>query len=240
MKKKLFVCLCIGVVFFAYAQENPAQTAVDSEAEISASSGNGTLQEVHEKNSSDRIAAIDTLLKNKQLKKDFDNIRTEAMGLSFAEKNVLFLKHKNSPAVPFALNFFLPFGIGSFVQKDTVSGVICLSAGIIGGGFLIRSLILFDKHNKAYLSDPQHYWNITGSNPFETVMRKEGNAIGLVITGGIILGVSRIYGLVAPLLYSYSYNEKLREALCLKNAQISFSPIVMPDASCGLAVAIRY
>ncbi|MFC2420648.1 MAG: P13 family porin [Treponema maltophilum] len=236
MKKLLFICLCMGAVFFLYAQESPAQTAPDAQPKASVSEENADLQEAHEKNSADRIAAINTLLKNKELKKNFDGIRTEAMGLSFAEKNALFSKHKSASGISAAINFFIGYGIGSFVQKDTVNGVICLSADLVASGLFIGSQILFDKYYKAYLSDP-HYWNISSSNPFET---EAGKAIGLLITSGIILGIARIYEIAAPFLYSYSYNEKLREALCLKNAQISFSPIVMPDASCGLALSIRY
>ena len=87
MKKLLFICLCMGAVFFLYAQESSAQTAPDAQPKASVSAENADLQEAHEKNSADRIAAINTLLKNKELKKNFDGIRTEAMGLSFAEKN---------------------------------------------------------------------------------------------------------------------------------------------------------
>lgn len=80
------------------------------------------------------------------------------------------------------------------------------------------------------------------SNPFEIYvsMLKANNMLGLVIAGGIIFGASRIYGVIAPLVYGNSYNRKLEDALGLKDTQISFSPIVMPDASCGLALSIRY
>ena len=86
MKKILFICLCMGAVFFLYAQESPAQTVAGAQAEVSVPEESSDLQEAHEKNSADRIAAINTLLKNKELQKNFDGIRTEAMGLSFAEK----------------------------------------------------------------------------------------------------------------------------------------------------------
>lgn len=248
MKKFLFICLCMGAVFFLYAQESPAQTALDAQPKASVSEENADLQEAHEKNSADRIAAINTLLKNKELKKNFDGIRTEAMGLSFAEKNALFSKHKSESGVSAAINFFIGYGIGSFVQKDTVNGVICLSADVIASGLFFAATFVMAKDALIMAINPSsdvfdRYADIfRSSNPVEIAvsMLKANNTLGLVIAGGVIFGVSRIYGVIAPLVYGSSYNKKLEEALGLKDAQISFSPIVMPDASCGLVLSIRY
>ena len=248
MKKFLFICLCMEAVFFLYAQESPAQTAPDAQSKASVSEENADLQEAHEKNSADRIAAINTLLKNKELKKNFDGIRTEAMGLSFAEKNALFSKHKSESGISAAINFFIGYGIGSFVQKDIVNGVICLSADLVASGLYLASSFVMFKEALIMAINPSsdvfdRYADIfRSSNPFEIAvsMLKANNTLGFVIAGGIIFGVSRIYGVIAPLMYGSSYNKKLEEALGLKDTQISFSPIVMPDASCGLALSIRY
>lgn len=248
MKKILFICLCMGAVFFLYAQESPAQTVADAQAEVSVPEESSDLQEAHEKNSADRIAAINTLLKNKELQKNFDGIRTEAMGLSFAEKNALFSKHKSASGVSAAINFFIGYGIGSFVQKDTVNGVICLSADVIASGLFFAATFVMFKDALIMAINPSsdifdRYVDIFhSSNPFEIAvsMLKANNTLGFVIAGGIIFGVSRIYGVIAPLMYGSSYNKKLEEALGLKDTQISFSPIVMPDAACGLALSIRY
>ena len=188
------------------------------------------------------------MLKNKELQKNFDGIRTEAMGLSFAEKNALFSKHKSASGVSAAINFFIGYGIGSFVQKDIVNGVICLSADVIASGLFFAATFVMFKDALIMAINPSsdvfdRYVDIFhSSNPFEIAvsMLKANNTFGLVIAGGIIFGVSRIYGVIAPLMYGSSYNKKLEEALGLKDAQISFSPIVMPDASCGLALSIRY
>ena len=248
MKKILFICLCMGAVFFLYAQESPAQTVAGAQAEVSVPEESSDLQEAHEKNSADRIAAINTLLKNKELQKNFDGIRTEALGLSFAEKNALFSKHKSASGVSAAINFFIGYGIGSFVQKDIVNGVICLSADVIASGLFFAATFVMAKDALIMAINPSsdvfdRYVDIFhSSNPFEIYfsMLKANNTLGLVIAGGIIFGVSRIYGVIAPLMYGSSYNKKLEEALGLKDTQISFSPIVMPDASCGLALSIRY
>ena len=248
MKKILFICLCMGAVFFIYSQESPAQTVAGAQAEVSVPEESSDLQEAHEKNSADRIAAINTLLKNKELQKNFDGIRTEALGLSFAEKNALFSKHKSASGVSAAINFFIGYGIGSFVQKDIVNGVICLSADVIASGLFFAATFVMAKDALIMAINPSsdvfdRYVDIFhSSNPFEIYfsMLKANNTLGFVIAGGIIFGVSRIYGVIAPLMYGSSYNKKLEEALGLKDTQISFSPIVMPDASCGLALSIRY
>ena len=249
MKKLLFICLCMGAAFFLYAQESTAQSAVDAQAEVSVSDDNADLQEAHEKNSADRIVAINTLLKNKELKKNFGSIRTEAQGLSFAEKNALFSKHKSESGISAAINFFIGYGIGSFVQKDTVNGVICLSADVIASGLYLAATFVMVKDALIIAINPSsnvldRYKDAfnSSSNPLEIAvsMLKANNTLGLFIAGGIIFGLSRIYGVIAPLVYGSSYNKKLEEALGLKDTQISFSPIVMPDASCGLALSIRY
>ena len=248
MKKLLFICLCTGAVFFLYAQERTEQTAGGVQADAAVSENSVDLQEAHEENSADRIAAINTLLRNKELKKNFDGIRTEAQGLSFAEKNALFSKHKSDSGVSAAINFFIGYGIGSFVQKDTVNGAICLSADVIASGLFFASTFVMAKDALIMAIYPsskvlERYADcFRSSNPVEIAvsMLKANNTFGLVIAGSIIFGVSRIYGVIAPLVYGNSYNKKLEEALGLKDTQISFLPIVMPDASCGLALSIRY
>lgn len=55
--------------------------------------------------------------------KNENEISSLAANLSSSEKEFLYLENKKSPTLPFCLNLFLGYGIGSFVQGDTTTGV---------------------------------------------------------------------------------------------------------------------
>ena len=60
------------------------------------------------------------------------------------EFNTLMLRYevqKKTPGVPFLLNFLLPFGVGSFVQGDTVGGIVVAGGQVAGGALMLADNI---------------------------------------------------------------------------------------------------
>ena len=64
-------------------------------------------------------------------------------------------------------------------------------------------------------------------------------AMPFIIAGGILSIASRVYGMIAPWVYGASYNKRLEQALRIGEARLSVAPLVMPDASCGLALRLE-
>ncbi|MGI5172883.1 P13 family porin [Treponema sp. OMZ 840] len=221
MKRKcgfyLFCALFICTAFFA-----TAETAVVSP--------DGTSEQ--------HVENITNMLKWPGLKKSFEQIRTESAHLSFAQKEQIFSLHKSDPLAPFLLNCFVGFGVGSFVQKDYLSGGICLAADITSFGLGLTGLILWQKE----LFDASRNANKDGGALFLMVFNAFSGATALpfFVAGGILSTAVRIYGMIAPWVYGASYDEQLQKALRVGEAQVSFAPLVLSDASCGIALCIRY
>lgn len=115
--------------------------------------------------------------------------------LSDTEKMMLINSYEKSPWGPFALNFFLGFGIGSFVQGNTTAGLIQLAGDSVG--ILLYISVVSD----AFSTSPDTFYD-----DFDSAMTKTAIA-------GLVLVASRIYGLVTPFTTAKSYNDKLSSAI---------------------------
>lgn len=219
MKKFIRICICLCTVFSVFAQET---TALDESA------ANG-------KTADERKVIINDLLAKKQLKENYDKIYNEAKFLSFDERNQIYKKQKDDAFAPFALNFFIGYGIGSFVQKDYLSGAICVATDLTSFALAVTGLILWKKELFDITHRPQQNADVI----FDTIFSGT-SAFPCLIAGGILSLCSHIYGAIAPWVFSAFYNNKLEGALGLKDTQISFAPFIMPDASAGFALSIRY
>ncbi|BDU62463.1 membrane protein (plasmid) [Candidatus Borrelia fainii] len=100
--------------------------------------------------------------------------------------------HKQNTLVPFLLNFFVGFGIGSFVQGDLTGGLLILGFDMLGFGLISGGMYSLSQYK--------------GINT-PTI------ALSLMSLGGITLFVTRIVEIIIPFTYASSYNRKLREKL---------------------------
>ena len=107
--KKITVCLLPVFLFIFLTGQNLFASAPETE---------------------NHVQNISHMLGNRGLKKNFNDIYTEAGFLSFGEKQQLYSSFEDKPLAPFLLNWLIGFGIGSFVQKDYLSGGLCLAADI--------------------------------------------------------------------------------------------------------------
>ncbi|WP_428770097.1 P13 family porin [Treponema sp. HNW] len=180
------------------------------------------------------VQNISHMLQTKGLKKNFNNIYTEAAFLSFGEKQQLYSSCKDEPLAPFLINWLIGFGIGSFVQKDYLSGGLCLTADITSYGLGLTGLILWQKE----FFDASRNADKDAGSLFRMVFSM-GKALPFIVAGGILSTAFRIYGMIAPWVYGASYNKRLEEALRMGEARVSITPLVLPDASCGLALRLE-
>lgn len=135
--------------------------------------------EVNESNPLEVIHLIDA-----GLDENFNLIQEKASSLSSTEKFAILQSKESSPVMPFALNFLLGFGMGSFVQGNQRAGFFQLATELIGG---VVAVFFFS----------------TG----------DGGAAILAMLGIGVAALGRLVGLISPFNYSKEYNKKLQEAL---------------------------
>ena len=214
--KKITVCLLPVFLFVFLTGQNLFASAPETE---------------------NHVQNISHMLGNRGLKKNFNDIYTEAGFLSFWEKQQLYSSFEDKPLAPFLLNWLIGFGIGSFVQKDYLSGGLCLAADITSVGIGLTGVILWQKE----LFDASRNANQDLGSLFLMVFNAltMRTAMPFIIAGGILSIASRVYGMIAPWVYGASYNKRLEQALRIGEARLSVAPLVMPDASCGLALRLE-
>ncbi|ABH02125.1 P13 family porin [Borreliella afzelii] len=97
-------------------------------------------------------------------------------------------KEKKGPIVPFLLNLFLPFGIGSFVQEDYIGGGSVLGFNLLGVILGGTGIILNIRETQ-----------LTGSI--------------LIGVGASMFAISYITSLIIPFTFANRHNENLKKRL---------------------------
>lgn len=185
-------------------------------------------QESQKAQESDDFFKVSVLLKNGLFKNE-NEISSLAANLSSSEKEFLYVENKKTTALPFCLNFFVGYGIGSFVQGDTTTGVISL------GGNLLGNILIFTGYSISSPVLTQYYAalaNGTG-NSFDWESNSDRLLTGgsLILVGSAIaLGV-QIYSWIRPFKYAEEYNLTLRKCLSSEEEKLSvqFAPIIDID-----------
>ncbi|WP_025409001.1 P13 family porin [Borrelia coriaceae] len=123
----------------------------------------------------------------------YDEMASDAVvtGGNVDNKLLLYEINKKDPLIPFLLNLFVGFGIGSFAQGDITGGLFVLGFDVLGLG-----LFSFGMYNRS---------------PYTGEM--SGFALSFVFLGGLTLFVTRIAETIIPFTYASSYNKKLQEKL---------------------------
>lgn len=189
---------------------------------------------------------VNALLK-KGLLKNENEISNLAANLTEQEKNFLYIENEKNSTIPFILNLFLGYGIGSFAQGDTKAGIIGLTGNILGTTLGITGYVLFAPAITyvfttiltapiAGLANEQIDFNLEASSA------QLITGAALFFTGAAIsLGV-QIYSWIRPFKYASNYNLKLKNCLSSKNEKLSvqFAPIVDFDNSkYGLLASLK-
>lgn len=166
---------------------------------------------------SENYFQVNTLLK-KGLFKYENEITNLANNLTTNEREFLYIENKkDSAALPFCLNFFVGWGLGSFIQGDTKTGLIHIGGELLGGILMLAG------------------------SQLATPSASPEAGIGMVFAGLAITAGVAINSWVQPFLYTNKYNNTLRKCLS-GNQQVSvqFAPIVDFDNSkYGLLASLK-
>lgn len=107
------------------------------------------------------------------------------------------------------VNLFIGFGIGSFIQEDLLGGTVGLVFDIAGVGFILYNMFELMSFQVSQVSPPAIYY------------------------GMVILILSKIYQLVAPVLYANVQKNKLSASLFHKNKNVNF--MLAPQVTYNMA-----
>ncbi|SCW36861.1 membrane protein P13 [Borreliella japonica] len=141
--------------------------------------------------------------------------------LGAGEKLLAYETSKKDPIVPFLLNLFLGFGIGSFAQGDILGGSLILGFDAVGIGLILAG---------AYL-DIKTFDDSAKKVPFKWTWGK-----GMMLVGAVTMAATRLTEIILPFAFANSYNRKLKNSLNI--ALGGFEPSF--DINTGQASALGF
>lgn len=240
MKKNLFLSflvftLCFISSNFAFSQETQSLQS-ESASQINQTNQeitqeNQNLQETKSENSITFENAANAIKKGGFFFKK-ENVLPYSSLLSQEEKNSLYTKYNQNTLKVGLLNGLVGFGLGSFLEKNWISGasflildglsVACISAGVAG---------ILNIQNTTADSGGEAVAEITSVILIYPM---------IIAAGTISLVVSRAIGAGVGVAVAKSYNKKLQESLGLQNVELSFVPITNPqNYESGLALRLK-
>jgi hypothetical protein len=143
-------------------------------------------------------AEIDALIR-RGLRFRYDTIKGKTQYLSATDRALLFQRHEKSGGAGFALNFFIGFGIGSFVQKDVGAGVAGLLMELFSTPLYVAGMVLSFEFDESF--------------------------IPMAAVGGTVLFVNYLFQWIRPAAFAAKYNRQLKNALRLP---ASYGMMVVP------------
>jgi len=131
-------------------------------------------------------------------------IRAASDELTAEQRYRLFLENESDPTVPFIVSLVAGFGVGSFVQRD-------LSGGLMGVGLDVGGCALLTIGYLVLLSE----WMVDFpyGDPYPDFSERHVVYLSMIVAGGGMLSVSRLYQMIRPFTYARRYNDDLRRAL---------------------------
>ncbi|MBI4977284.1 MAG: P13 family porin [Spirochaetes bacterium] len=172
-----------------------------------------------------------------------DQISKLSLELTESQKLQAAIRNRKDIVIPFVLNSFVGFGVGSFVQQDNFGGILgltCDVTGIVGiasGVFVwilgtyyyniarIQYTSYGDQTNiyKSYDSNGIHFSDDHFIRAVSNAMYTSAEynqyslltsfTMPLVITGAVLLVGSKIFQMIRPVVFAEDYNKKLGESL---------------------------
>ena len=131
------------------------------------------------------------------------------------------LDYTTDTLVPFLLNFFVGFGVGSFVQGDKKGAVTALVGDIVSCATIIAGATLYSISIINFGFDYMFYIGI-----------------GLAVGGSIMATGFRIYEIVRP--YNYSRNQLSLNEFDIANSHLTLAPVINPiDKEYGITATFK-
>jgi hypothetical protein len=168
----------------------------------------------------ENYARVNSLLQS-GLNKNFFAIQQEAANLDEIQRLSLYNAHNiqsGKIAAGAALDFFLGFGIGNFLQKDYLAGGIALGGDLVASGLMLSGTAMLVVY-------PLFVFGATREDD-DTAVYDDGmfkTAVTLMFSGGFVLLASRIFGLIRTFVFPSSYNNKLRTALNISDLTLTMN-----------------
>ncbi|MDR2554521.1 MAG: hypothetical protein LBC64_03740 [Fibromonadaceae bacterium] len=170
---------------------------------------------------------------NNGVEKHKEEIKREALSLSYMDRTDLYNENKKSNLGYFALNVVPGFGFGSYIQGDIRSGIIFSIADIIGWGL---GMWAYQLYNESKSTDDPYYGYSDGFNLVYSYYFGFFSAITLV--------GNRVFGWMITSNYAKKYNKSLDVALnSNNNVSYSIDPLIVPrdgTPAVGLVFNLRY
>lgn len=226
MRKMVFFLLLVVISGFACADESESGNRENEEA----------------------FLTVSMLIKD-NLNKNFFQIQQESLNLTNSQRLMLYGLHENRFGTPLAFNLLLGFGIGSFVQTDTVGGIVGLAGDTAGLIVLISYFVStiqasdwltsrIRELDSQIMADPVRLRELEKAQ--EEYNKKLEDALPLVYISAGILSVIRIFEIIKPITYSNGYNNKLRQALYNNNLSFNLVPSIDINGNGTLVVSASY
>jgi len=180
-------------------------------------------------NTADQKAKVQRLIRD-GVKRNKEEIQREAFYLSVSDKEYLYDKNKKRGAGGYAaLDFFVGFGFGSYIQGDKVGGITQSAMDLLGWGLMFTGISLIDEEEACGEEGDKDC-------PFL------GGTIYLLSGIGISIA-SRVCSWIFPFSYQKKYNRTLDAALNSNKVSYSIDPLLIPKEgvpAAGLAFNLRF
>ena len=157
------------------------------------------------------------LIDNKLDASTVASIQQFSANLSDSQKYFLFEDNKTSGTGPFVANLLFGFGIGSYVQGDTLGGTISLCADLGGYGLVIGGTVAVVARMICNSESPA----VTGTTA--------------ILAGTAVLVANKIFTCIRPFTYASSYNQRLSKALYASPAFAAL-PTVSESGDAGVVL----
>ncbi len=152
---------------------------------------------------------------------------TVAENLAPLEKELLYVIYKKDGTLPFCLNFFAGYGIGSFLQGDKKTGLTTLVGSLAGDALTLSGSIFVNsvmtKYNIAVGAGQTFEW--------EENLAPVLVGGGLVLCGAAVKAGFIIYSSIQSFRYAGEYNDTLKKVLSTNRADSSVSIAPVMDLS---------
>jgi TolB-like protein len=209
----------------------------DGSTTVSPPAANNTSKAEKKKTAADELANMEPREKVQKLikagiRKNKEKIQKESSYLSSADRDALYEKNKKKGAGGWAaLDFFVGFGLGSYIQGNIGFGVTQSVLDVLGYYILLVASEMDTKEDD-YCSG------------YYCEYEKSDDYIMPLMVSCAILGTSRIMSLIFPFVHQKKYNRALKDTLQnSNNVSYSIDPLIVPKngvPAVGLALNLRY
>ena len=188
----------------------------------------------------DGVKKTDKLL-HEGLYKNLDEIEKIADELSPEEKELLYVMHKKSDMIPSIANYYIGYGIGSFLQGDTKTAIPTLILHVTGVLVADTGIVLWLYPYIAYEWFGSHNPESLNLDEFE-IYKNLG--YGFIAAGAAVVLASKMFSVIKAHQYTDSYNETLKKAVLKSEDEkisLTMSPLVnVADKRYGLIVTMNF